>query len=141
MNIIKRPVISEKSLGDAKDGYYTFLVDRSARKQEIAKAIEQKFEVSVVDINTSNYKDLTKSQRRVRSTYVIPGYKKAVVKLKKGQKIALFEAETAEVETAEESTVKEKKSLLKGTKVKIERGSSDKSEDQKISESAKKGKK
>ncbi|MDD2822714.1 MAG: 50S ribosomal protein L23 [Candidatus Daviesbacteria bacterium] len=122
MNIIKNPVISEKSLGDAKDGYYTFVVDRAARKQEIAKAIEQKFDVNVIDINTSNFKDEKKQQRRVRSTYTIAGYKKAVVKLKTGQKIALFEAETAEVETAEEPTeVKEKKSILKGTKVKIEK--------------------
>lgn len=124
MNIIKRPIISEKSLADAKDGYFTFLVDRAARKQEIAKAIEKKFEVKVIDINTLNYKDQTKQQRKVRLSYNIPGYKKVVVKLKDGQKIALFEAEkTAEVETAEnEPKVKEKKSLLKGTKVKIEKG-------------------
>lgn len=123
MNIIKRPIISEKSLADAKDGYFTFLVDRAARKQEIANAIEKRFEVKVIDINTSNYKDQTKQQRRVRLSFTISGYKKAVVKLKKGQKIGLFEAETAEVETVEsEPTIKEKKSRLKGTKVKIERG-------------------
>lgn len=130
MNIIKKPIISEKSLGEAKTGYYTFLVERAAKKQEIAKAIEDEFEVKVIDINTSNYKDQTKQQRRVRKTYNIAGFKKAVVKLKDGQKIALFEAETAEVETAEEpkKEPKEKKSLLKGTKVKIERETKKKEE-------------
>lgn len=122
MNIIKKPIISEKSLGDAKDGYFTFLVERSARKQEIANAIEKKFEVKVIDINTLNYKDQTKQQRKVRLSYSISGYKKVIVKLKNGQKIGIFEAETAEVETAEsEPKIKEKKSLLKGTKVKIEK--------------------
>ncbi|MFA5932760.1 MAG: 50S ribosomal protein L23 [Microgenomates group bacterium] len=125
MNIIKSPIISEKSLGDAKDGFYTFVVEKSARKQEIAKAIEERFDVSVIDINTSNYKDEKRQQRRVRSSYTVTGFKKAVVKLKKGQKIGLFEAETAEVETAGsiegEPVVKEKKSMLKGTKVKIEK--------------------
>lgn len=128
MNIIKKPVISEKSLADAKDGYFTFLVERSARKQEIADAIERKFEVKVIDINTLNYKDQTKQQRRVRLNYSISGYKKVIVKLKNGQKIAIFEAEkTAEVETAESAPkVKEKKSLLKGTKVKIEKAETEK---------------
>lgn len=132
MNIIKRPIISEKSLADAKAGYFTFLVDRAARKQEIAKAIEQRFEVKVIDINTSNYKNQIRQQRKVRLSFCIPGYKKAVVKLKKGQKIALFEAETVEVETAEsEIKIKEKKSILKGTKVKIERAEKKKKKEDK----------
>lgn len=123
--IIKKALISEKSMKLAKDGFYTFLVEKMARKLAIKKAIEHQFHVKVINISTANFKDQTKQQRRVRSTFVVPGYKKAVVKLKKGQKIGLFEAEAAQVETAEaETQVKEKKSLLKGTKVKIERKSS-----------------
>lgn len=125
MNLIKKPIISEKSLKDAKAGFYSFVVEKAAKKQEIAKAIENMFDVNVIDINTSNYKDEKRQQRRVRSSYIISGFKKAVVKLKKGQKIGLFEAETVEVETAGsiegEPVVKEKKSMLKGTKVKIEK--------------------
>lgn len=120
--IIKKALISEKSMKLAQSGFYTFLVEKMARKLAIKKAIEHQFDVNVINISTANFKDQVKQQRRVRSTFVISGYKKAVVKLKKGQKIGLFEAEAAQVETAEgETQVKEKKSLLKGTKVKIER--------------------
>jgi large subunit ribosomal protein L23 len=124
MNIlIKKPLISEKSMKLAKEGFYTFIVGKMARKLDIKKSIEEKFEVKVLDIRTINVKDLEKSQRRVRSTYIVKGFKKVIVKLKKGQKIGLFETEAAKVETAEdgEVEVKEKKSLLKGTKVKIEK--------------------
>lgn len=121
--LIKKALISEKSMKDAKTGFYTFIVEKMARKLDLKKAIEEKFDVNVVDIRTANYKDLEKSQRKVRSTYTISGYKKAIVKLKKGQKINLFETEAAVVETTEtEPEVKEKKSLLSGTKVKIEKG-------------------
>lgn len=123
--LIKKALISEKSMKDAKLGFYTFIVEKMARKLDLKKAIEEKFEVNIVDIRTANYKDLEKSQRRVRSVYTISGYKKAIVRLKKGQKINLFETEAAVVETAEgevKTEVKEKKSLLSGTKVKIERG-------------------
>lgn len=121
-NIIKKPLISEKTMRLAKDGFYTFIVEKMARKLDIKSAIEHQFDVKILDIRTANFKDLKKQQRKVRSTYIIPGFKKAVVKLKKGQKIGLFETEVTQIETAEgETEIKEKKSLLKGTKVKIER--------------------
>jgi large subunit ribosomal protein L23 len=123
--LIKKPLISEKSLKAAKSGVYTFLVDRGAKKRELILAIEKQFEVKVKEIKTMNFKIEVKQQRRSRNTYDIPAYKKAIVKVAKGQKIAVFEAETAEVEKAPETEkpeVKEKKSLLRGTKVKIERG-------------------
>lgn len=123
MNVlIKKPLISEKTMKLAKMGFYTFIVGRMARKLDIKKVIERQFDVNVVDIRTANFKDLEKQQRKVRSTYVISGFKKAIVRLKKGQKIGLFETEAVQVETAEKETeIKEKKSLLRGTKVKIER--------------------
>lgn len=128
MNIlIKKPLISEKTMRLAKGGCYTFIVEKMARKLDIKASIEHQFDVKVLDIRTANFKDLKRQQRKVRSTYIVPGFKKAVVKLKKGQKIGLFEAASVQVETAEEETnVKEKKSLLKGTKVKIERAGSGK---------------
>lgn len=127
MNIlVKRPIISEKSMKLAKMGLYTFLVDKFARKPLIAKNIEEKFDVKVVEVKTANFKDEVKSQRQRRGSFTIPGYKKALVRLKKGQKITLFEAEAKE-ETPEgegkKETVKEKKSLFRGTKVKVEKES------------------
>lgn len=118
--MLKRPVFSEKSMQLAKGGWYTFLVDKKARKPEITTALEKAFGVNIVAIKTASFKAQTKQQRSRKGYFTVPAFKKAVVQLKSGQKIGLFETEKAEVETAEAS-VKEKKSLLKGTKVKIEK--------------------
>ena len=121
--ILKKPLITEKSNKLSKVGVFTFLVEKSARKDEIRKAVEEKFEVKVIAVRTANFIAKTKSQRSRKGYFTVPEYKKAMVLLKKGQKIGLFAQESveAEVTTAESSKVKEKKSLLKGTKVKIEK--------------------
>lgn len=124
MNIIlKKPIISEKSMKLAKDGWYTFWVEKSARKPVIARAIEDQFGVNVVAIKTANFKNENKTQRSRKGSFTLRGFKKAVVALKKGQKIGLFTAEEpVKVETAEgPGEVKEKKSLLRKTKIKIEK--------------------
>ncbi len=143
MNVlIKKPIISEKTMRLAKAGCYSFIVAKMARKLEIKAAVEHQFDVHVVDIRTTNFKDQKKQQRRVRSTYIIPGFKKAIVKLKKGQKIGLFEIASVQTETDEgEIEVKEKKSLLRGTKVKIERNDKVKTSSDKTEDKEKKGKK
>jgi len=107
-------------------GWYTFVVNKKARKPVIARAVEESFGVNVAEIKTTTFKPETKMQRSKRHPYQVPGYKKAVVKLKEGQKIALFETETGDKEEKSTPEVKEKKSLLKGTKVKIERGGKEK---------------
>ncbi len=120
--VLHNPVISEKSMKAVKDGYYTFLVSQSAKKGEIAKSIEDKFLVNVVSISTIRYKGGIKMQRNRRSYYKISGFKKALVKLKAGQKIAIFEVEGAKEPTEEPKVkVKETKNILRGTKVKIEK--------------------
>lgn len=121
--ILQKPIISEKSMKQAKSGWYTFLVNRGARKPVIAKAVEDQFGVNVTAVKTANFKDEVRFQRGKRKHFTISGYKKAIVSLKKGQKIGLFVAEEpAKVETAEgPQEVKEKKSLLKRTKVRIEK--------------------
>lgn len=121
MNIVlKRPVISEKSMKQAGIGLYTFIVDKKATKPEIAKAVENKFSVDVTSVKTVTFKSETKMQRGRRGYFTVSGFKKAMVNLKNGQKIALFETETPK-EEVKEPEVKEKKSVLKGTKVKIEK--------------------
>ncbi len=124
MNIIlKRPIVSEKSVGLTKAGWYTFLVNAKATKHVIAQAVEKQFGVKVVDIKTASIKAQNKLQRGNRRKYFSTGEaKKAMIRLKDGQKIGLFETE-AKVEKVEEqeAEVKEKKSLLKGTRVKIEK--------------------
>ncbi|MBI4039922.1 50S ribosomal protein L23 [Candidatus Daviesbacteria bacterium] len=139
--VIEKPIISEKAIKLAGTGWFSFLVERTMRKPEIAKAIEDKFKVNVVAIRVANFKPLQKLQRSRRGVFTVPGFKKAVVKLRGGQKIELFEVEKKssgpQVTTSETLEVKEKKSLLKGTKVKIEKGKSKKEVEKKPT--AKKG--
>lgn len=125
--IIKRPIITEKSMKLAQTGLYTFEVERSANKQDIAKKIADKFGVDVLKVKTINVKGEIKSQRKVRKYYQTSGLKKAMIQLKKGQKIALFETPKEEeitVTTAEGEPVtrNEKKGILGRTKVKVETG-------------------
>lgn len=121
--LIEKPFITEKSMKLAQSGLYTFLVHKEARKEEIKKVVASKFSVDIVSVKTINMKPVEKLQRSRRGYFMKAGLKKALVQVKSGQKIALFEtASEPEVATAEnEPVVKEKKSLLKGTKVKIEK--------------------
>ena len=88
--IIIRPVITERSTDMMELNRYTFEVAKNANKIEVAKAIEQLFDVKVVKVNTLIVKPKPK---RVR--YQL-GYtrtwKKAVVTLKEGDTIELFNA-------------------------------------------------
>lgn len=127
--IILRPLINEKSMNLTKIGMYTFEVDKKATKAQIEKIIKEKFKVDVLEVKTVNKKGKRRMQRSRRQSYFTDSIKKAIVKIKSGQKIALFEqvAESEEevsVTTAEGepiTKVKEKKSLLGRTKVKIEK--------------------
>lgn len=87
--IIKQPVISEKSILQGATSKYTFLVNGNANKQEVVGAIKNLFKVDVTDVNITNVKGKTKRYRRTEGTRA--HQKKAVVTLKKGQKIDLFE--------------------------------------------------
>lgn len=86
---IKRPIISEKSisLGDASK--YIFEVDAKANKRSVAEAVHKTFNVEVVDVNIINQKG--KAKRFKRQTFNRPDVKKAIVTLKKGARIAMFE--------------------------------------------------
>lgn len=86
--VIIRPVISERSYDMMEEGKYTFEVAKNSNKIEIKKAVESIFNVKVVSVNVSNAKPKPK---RVR---YVPGHtktwKKAIVKLRQGDKIELF---------------------------------------------------
>ncbi|MBI2020303.1 50S ribosomal protein L23 [Candidatus Daviesbacteria bacterium] len=125
--VLKRPLITEKSMKLADKHLYTFEVDKNATKDAIAKAVTDKFSVKVVGVKTINVKGERKSQRRVRKFYHTTGFKKAIVQVGKTQKIALFETpkeEEVTVTTAEGEPIKlkEKKDLLGRTKVRVEKG-------------------
>ena len=126
MIVIKRPIISEKSMRLAKGGLYTFEVAKDASKPQIAKSVSEKFSVKVLSVKTISVKGETKTQRTIRKFYQTSSIKKAVVKIAKGEKIALFETpkeEEVKVTTAEREPIilKEKKDILGRTKVKVEK--------------------
>ena len=89
-DIILKPVITEKSssLID-KNLQYTFKVDVRANKVEIKNAIEEIFNVKVVQVRTVNVH--RKAKRVQRYEGFKPAYKKAIVRLAPGQTIDAFE--------------------------------------------------
>ena len=88
-NIIRRPLITEKNTAHAEAGVYVFEVDGRANKTDIRRAVEKAFRVKVLDVRTINYRGRTKQTRfgLMRPLY----WKKAMVRLAEGEKIALFE--------------------------------------------------
>lgn len=88
-DIIKKPVVSEKSYDLLADNKYTFYVNPAANKIEIKKAIEEIFKVTVLKVNTLNVKG--KEKRMGRAVGRTNDRKKAIVTLKEGDKIEVFE--------------------------------------------------
>ena len=89
-DIIKRPVVSEKSMNQMVNKKYTFIVHKDATKVQIKDAVEKLFEGAKVEkINTSNYDG--KVRRRGFTVGRTNSYKKAIVTLKEDSKeIELF---------------------------------------------------
>ena len=87
LEIIKAPVITEKSGVIAQNGKYVFKVDSRANKIEIKQAIEKIFNVLVQEIRTINVKP--KKRRVGRYTGLTNRCKKAIVKLAEGEEINL----------------------------------------------------
>ena len=87
LEIIKAPVITEKSEIAREAGKYTFKVDPRANKLEIKEAIEKLFNVKVTAIRTINVKP--KKRRVGRYTGLTNRTKKAIVTLAEGQTIDL----------------------------------------------------
>ena len=91
MSILISPLITEKSMVNAGKGKYTFKVANSADKLSIKKEVEKKFSVNVVAVTTIIVKGKVKRSGKKRLQKRTPDWKKAVVALKPGQKIDLFE--------------------------------------------------
>lgn len=90
--IIKKPVVTEKSIDLARSGnVYTFEVDRTATKDQIKDSVEKLYGVDVMSINTVTSHRTHKATGRKRLKTVIAPTKKALVTLKKGQTIDLFD--------------------------------------------------
>ena len=88
-SIIVNPVVTEKSTLLQEKGKYTFDVYKSSSKTEIIRAIESAFDVKVDSVNTFNIKG--KTRRVGRNLAKRPDKKRAIVTLKSGESIQLFE--------------------------------------------------
>lgn len=88
--IIEQPLVTEKSIAGVEYSKYTFRVSRAANKIEIAKAIEEIFNVKVDNVNTMTVKGKKKRVGR-HPEGKTPDWKKAIVTLKPGNKIEVFE--------------------------------------------------
>ncbi len=89
--VIKRPIITEKSTAQASQGKYTFEVDKKAAKGEIKRAVEELFGVKVLGVRTANIRGKEVRVGRRRTLSKRSDWKKAVVTLKEGDKIDIFE--------------------------------------------------
>ena len=88
--IIERPLLTEKSMAGAQQGKYTFRVTKDSNKIEIARAVEQIFNVKVNSVNTMIVKGKMRRMGRRREGRT-PDWKKAIVSLQPGQTIEIFE--------------------------------------------------
>ncbi len=87
-DIIDRPVITEKSTFLAEQGRYVFAVKDSASKTSVKEAVQKAYNVTVREVNIINVRG--KMKRFGARLAPQPGWKKAVVTLKPGEKIELF---------------------------------------------------
>jgi large subunit ribosomal protein L23 len=93
--VIIRPVVSEKSYVLATAGKYTFRVHPDAHKTHIKQAVEELFDVDVLDVRTSSVP--SKPKRRGFTSGRTREWKKAVVQVQPGQTIPIFQGLEAEL--------------------------------------------
>jgi large subunit ribosomal protein L23 len=87
--VIRHPVLTEKSYVLAETGKYTFRVHEKAHKTQIRQAIEQLFDVNVVEVRTASVK--SKPKRRGQTAGRSRQWKKAIVQVREGQTIPVFQ--------------------------------------------------
>jgi large subunit ribosomal protein L23 len=87
--VLRRPLITEKSTQLQALGKYAFEVAVRANKQQVKQAVEASFKVTVMSVNVMTLAG--KKRRMGRAEVLTPSWKKAIVTLKPGDKIELFE--------------------------------------------------
>lgn len=91
-NLIIEPLISEKSTLLASQGWYSFRTPVNLGKKEAANIIENNFKVKIIKVNSQVKQG--KKRRSGKRFAMTKSFKKILVKLKKGQKIDIFEVTT-----------------------------------------------
>jgi large subunit ribosomal protein L23 len=100
MQLIHKPVITEKSLTHASRGWYTFAVPVEARKEYLAQEIHDAYKVDVVEVRTMRMPEKSRrvGKRMIKTTK--PAWKKVLVRLKDGQKIDVYESVLTQMQSA-----------------------------------------
>ncbi len=88
-DVLRRPIITEKGTMQAGLNKYTFEVARPANKQQVKEAVEKIFKVDVIDVNIVNVPG--KMRRVGKSRGMTSPWKKAIVTVREGQRIELYE--------------------------------------------------
>ena len=87
--VVLAPIVSEKSYEGSTRGTYTFRVHQDAHKTQIRQAVEELFDVKVARVNVIKVQAKPKRRGAIKGTR--QGWKKAVVQLKPGDTIQIFE--------------------------------------------------
>ena len=87
--VLLAPVVSEKSYSLIEDRKYSFRVHQDAHKTQVRQAVEELFGVNVESVNIAHVK--AKPKRRGVNRGKKPGWKKAIVQLREGESIEIFE--------------------------------------------------
>ena len=87
--VLLAPVVSEKSYSLLEANKYSFRVHADAHKTQVRQAVEELFDVKVVRVNVLKVQSKPKRRGMFRGTK--PGWKKAIVELREGDKIEIFE--------------------------------------------------
>jgi large subunit ribosomal protein L23 len=88
-DVLRRPLVTEKNTALQAQGKYGFEVDKEANKEQVKEAVEKAFKVSVTAVNIMMVRG--REKRVGRKKVVASSWKKAVVTLKTGDKIQIFE--------------------------------------------------
>ena len=91
--VLLAPVVSEKSYSLITDRKYTFKVHEDAHKTQIRQAVEELFQVRVQAVNVIKVQPKPKRRGLIRGQK--PGWKKAIVQLREGDSIEIFEGAQA----------------------------------------------
>ena len=87
--VLLAPVVSEKSYSLLTDRKYTFKVHADAHKTQVRQAVEDLFDVKVANVNILKVQAKPKRRGLIRGKK--PGWKKAIVQLREGETIEIFE--------------------------------------------------
>lgn len=87
--VLRRPLVTEKNTELQAQGKYAFEVAREANKHQIKQAVEKAFKVEVIAVNVMTVPG--KTRRIGRRQVLTQSWKKAIVTLKPGDSIGLFE--------------------------------------------------